>query len=86
MAWRRPDTEDIRGGDPADNAEITRQVLAGAGGPRRDIVLLNAAAALHAAGAVDGIGEGIKLAADVIDRGRATKVLEDLIAFTREAA
>jgi anthranilate synthase/phosphoribosyltransferase len=77
---------DIRGGDPAENAEITRSVLGGAGGPRRDIVLLNAAAALHAAGAVSGIGEGIRLAASVIDAGRAARVLDDLIAFSREAA
>jgi len=77
---------DFRGGDPAENAEITQQVLAGARGARRDIVLLNAAAALHAAGVAEDIGDGIALAADVIDGGRATKVLSELVAFTREAA
>ena len=76
---------DFRGGDPPENADITREILAGERGPRRDIVLLNAAVALHAAGAVDSVGDGVALAADAIDGGRAARVLERLIAFTGEA-
>jgi len=75
--------EAIRGGEPEENARITRDILAGERGPRRDIVLLNAAAALHAAGAASDIHDGIATAADAIDSGRAGQVLESLIAFTQ---
>ncbi len=68
--------DDLRGGDPARNAVIARSVLAGEHGPRRDIVLLNAAAALRAAGLAAGWREGLSLAAEAIDTGRAGEVLE----------
>jgi anthranilate phosphoribosyltransferase len=67
---------DIRGGAPARNAEIARAVLGGELGPRRDIVLLNASAALRAAGLAAGWREGIDLAAEAIDRGRAGDLLD----------
>jgi anthranilate synthase/phosphoribosyltransferase len=74
------------GGDAAENARITRDILSGALGPRRDTVLLNASAALVAAGVASDLDEGIALSADSIDRGQASRVLDDLIAFTQGAA
>ncbi len=71
--------ESLRGGEAADNAAIARAVLDGQPGPRRDIVLLNAAASLLVAGRASTIPEGIAMAADAIDAGRATKVLEALV-------
>ena len=76
-----PDT--LRGGDAADNAAIARAVLAGQRGAPRDIVLLNAAASLLIAEKVATIPEGLKLAAEAIDSGRAAAVLEKLIALSR---
>jgi anthranilate phosphoribosyltransferase len=70
--------EALRGGDAADNATIATAVLAGAPGAPRDIVLLNAAAALLVAGKVGRIQEGLTLAAEAIDSGRAAAVLDDL--------
>ncbi len=68
--------ESMRGGGPEDNARLAREVLGGAKGPRRDVVLLNAAAALRAAGIAKDWKEGIGLAAGAIDSGRAGDVLE----------
>ena len=84
--FERASREAIRGGDAAQNAHITRDILAGSQGPRRDIVLLNAGMAFVAAGVVENPGEGFSLAADVIDSGRATAVLEKLINFTQGMA
>jgi anthranilate phosphoribosyltransferase len=70
--------EALRGGDAAENAVIARAILAGDRGPRRDIVLLNAAASLLVAGKVTRVQEGIEMAADAIDSGRASAVLERL--------
>jgi anthranilate phosphoribosyltransferase len=68
--------EALRGGDPQANAAIARDVLAGATGPRRDVVLLNAAAALVVAGLAKDLREGARLAAAAIDDGRARKLVE----------
>jgi anthranilate phosphoribosyltransferase len=68
--------EAMRGGGPEENAAIAREVLGGARGPRRDVVLLNSAAALRAAGLAGDFKEGIGLAGEAIDRGRAGEVLE----------
>jgi anthranilate phosphoribosyltransferase len=76
----------LLGGEPAENATITRDVLKGAGGARRDAVLVNAGAALYVAGAVPSIREGIDLAAAAIDDGRAAKVLEDMADLTNRLA
>jgi len=67
--------ESMRGGGPEENARIAREVLQGAKGPRRDVVLLNAAAALRAAGSAGSWKEGLGIAADAIDSGRAGDVL-----------
>ncbi len=68
----------LRGGDAADNAVIARRVLSGEPGPQRDVVLLNAAAALLIAGEIDRIRDGLAMAAAAIDSGKAATVLEDL--------
>jgi anthranilate phosphoribosyltransferase len=72
----------ISGGDAAYNADILRAILAGELGPRRDIVIANAAAALVAAGRASDFREGARLAAESIDSGAARKKLDALIAFT----
>jgi anthranilate phosphoribosyltransferase len=76
--------EALRGGDAKENAAIVRAVLSGAPGPRRDIVLLNAAFALVAAGKTASLEEGITLAAEAIDSGRALAQLERLAKMTNE--
>jgi len=67
---------DVRGGGPEENARIAREVLAGAKGPRRDVVLLNASAALRAAGIAKDWKDGLGIAAETIDSGRAGDVLQ----------
>ena len=75
---------DISGGDVAQNAAIVREVLSGRKSARRDVVLLNAAAALVAAGRVDHLGDGIPLAAKSIDSGAAAGKLAAQAAFTKQ--
>jgi anthranilate phosphoribosyltransferase len=74
---------DLAGGDPAASAEIARGVLAGEAGPRRDVVLLNAGAALEVAGHVGSLAEGIQAAAASIDSGAATAALERFVEASR---
>ena len=78
--------EDIRGGEPKDNAVVMRDLLGGAGGPVRDVVLLNSGAALLIAGRVPTVEAGIELAAKALDSGAARGVLEELIARTNVPA
>jgi anthranilate phosphoribosyltransferase len=73
---------DLRGGDAAANAKFARRVLAGQPGPHRDIVLLNAAAGLVAAGVSDGLGAGLVRAAAAVDDGRAESALDRLVAVS----
>lgn len=75
-------TEDIVGGDCTTNAQYTKDILNGVKGPKRDIVLLNAGAAIYVAGIADTMADGIKKAEDSIDSGKAKKVLEKLVEFT----
>ena len=74
----------LKGGDADYNAEITRSILNGEEGPRRDIVLLNAAAAIVAGDKARDLNEGVQVAAEVIDSGKALEKLEGLIAASRE--
>jgi anthranilate phosphoribosyltransferase len=74
----------VRGGGPEENARIAREVLEGAGGPRRDVVLLNAAAALRAAGRAKDWQDGIGAAAEAIDSGRAAEVLQNWARISQE--
>ncbi len=71
--------DDLRGGDPATNAELAHAVLGGERGPHRDIVVLNAAAGLVAAGRADDYERGVALARDAIDRGEAARCLDLLV-------
>jgi len=75
--------EDILGGDAQANAKITRNVLSGETGPCRDIILLNAAAALIAAEKASGFSDGIELAAKTIDSGAAKEKLDQLIQLSK---
>lgn len=74
--------EDLVGGDPKENAQITLDILKGQKGPKRNAVVLNSAAGLYVAGAVESINEGVKLAEEIIDSGKALKQLEKFIEFT----
>lgn len=71
--------EDLRGGSPAENAVITRAILGGERGHKRDAVLMNAGASLYLGGKADGLRSGIALAAELIDSGRALETLERFI-------
>ncbi|OSM05354.1 anthranilate phosphoribosyltransferase [Magnetofaba australis] len=73
--------EELKGGDAEENAAITRAVLGGEQGPKRDIVVINAAAALYVSGMVSSIKEGMEMAAQAIDSGRALQRL-DMLAQT----
>ena len=76
----RGSKEDILGGTPEENAKITRDILSGKiQGTKRNAVLLNAAAGLYVAKVVDSISEGVKKAAELIDSGKALKVLDAFI-------
>jgi anthranilate phosphoribosyltransferase len=77
---------DYQGGTPEQNAETVAAVLRGARGPKRDIVMLNAAAALKVAGAAKDITEGLAVAADSLDSGAALNKLEALREFSRREA
>ena len=77
------DPSELAGGSPEENAATARDVLAGARGAKRDAVVLNAAGAIAAAGHADDLREGLELAANAIDDGRAADRLEQLVAFSR---
>jgi anthranilate phosphoribosyltransferase len=77
---------DIAGGDAAENAAIVRSILGGEIGPRRDVVVLNAAAALLAAGKAADLAEGVALAREAIDSGRAISSLDALVAVSQRLA
>ena len=82
----RAPIETIAGGDAVANAAIIREILAGKKSPRRDVVLLNAAAALVAAGKTDHLADALPLAVASIDSGAAAKKLETLVQFTNAPA
>jgi anthranilate phosphoribosyltransferase len=77
---------DIRGGNPEENAHIVRAVLAGKKGAARDVVLMNAGAAIYVGGRAGTLADGIRLAAGSIDSGKAQEKLDALINATRGAA
>ena len=79
-------TKDLQGGDAATNAAIVREVLGGAKGPRRDVVLLNSGASLFIGGKAASVREGIQRAADAIDSGAATRTLTAMVAASRPQA
>jgi anthranilate phosphoribosyltransferase len=73
---------DVAGGTPEENAAAVRAVLAGESGPRRDIVLLNAGAAIYVGGRAESFAEGVELGAAAIDSGAGVDLLERLVAAT----
>jgi anthranilate phosphoribosyltransferase len=79
----RAETSQLAGGDAAENARIAERVLANEPGPQRDVVLLNAAAALCAAEKAQSLTDAVKLAAQSLESGRARRVLHRLVAFSR---
>jgi anthranilate phosphoribosyltransferase len=79
VGLERADLADLRGGDPEVNAQAIRSLLDGAKGAYRDVVTLNAAAALLVAERVETLREGVQMAAEVIDDGRAKAALETLV-------
>ncbi len=78
------DARALRGGDPAENAGIIRALLSGDRGPRRDVLIFNAAAALWIAEGAPTIAEGALLAAEQLDSGRALQVLERFVSLSQE--
>ena len=79
---KRCTKEELKGGTPAENAEITRAILKGEKGPKRDAVLMNAGASLYIGGKAESMADGIKLAAEIIDSGKALETLEKVIAVS----
>jgi anthranilate phosphoribosyltransferase len=82
FGMKRATLADISGGDAVKNAAIVREVLSGKKSPRRDVVVLNSAAALVAAGRADRLADGIPVAEKSIDSGAAAAKLAALAAFT----
>ena len=78
------DPQDLLGGKPDQNADITRRILKGERGSRRNVILLNSAMALVAAGKANDIPKGIRLAEETIDSGAAIDKLKALAAYTKE--
>ena len=83
FGMQRASLQEISGGDAEENAEIIRAVLNGEKSPRRDVVVLNAAAALVAAGKADHIAQAIPQAAHSIDTGAAAEKLDHLVRFSK---
>ena len=75
----RCEKKELVGGTPAENAAITRAILGGERGPKRDAVLMNAGASLCIGGKADNMAEGVKLAGEIIDSGKALETLENFI-------
>src|SRR3954469_13874094 len=78
--------EAVAGGTPEQNAATTRAILAGEPGPERDLALINAGAAIYAAGRVGSIAEGVEAAAAAVDGGQAADALERYLEISRELA
>jgi len=86
LGFERVGMEMIKGGTPQENAEILRRVLKGKRGPQRNVVLMNAAAALVAGDRAESLQEGAKLAAKAIDSGQAWEKLERLIEISQSVS
>ena len=79
FGFERCTKEDLKGGTPEENAKITLAILNGEKGHKRNAVLMNAGAALYIGGKADSMKDGIKLAAEIIDSGKAMETLKKLI-------
>jgi anthranilate phosphoribosyltransferase len=78
--------EELRGGTADENAVLVREIFAGAQGPKREAILLNAAGAIAASGHAAGLKDGLGYAREALDSGAAAERLEQLVAFTKEPA
>ena len=79
FGFSRCEKEELKGGTPEENADITRRILNGEKGPKRDAVLLNAGASLYIGGKAENMKDGIALAAELIDSGKAFDTLSKII-------
>lgn len=79
FGFERCTKDDLKGGTPEENAKITREILGGAKGHKRNAVLMNAGAALYIGGKAETLKAGIALAAEIIDSGKALETLDKLI-------
>jgi anthranilate phosphoribosyltransferase len=86
LGLRRWPLEDLRGGDPSRNADITRTVLEGRPGAALDVTLANAGAALYVAGAAESIAQGVAAAHESVASGRAQAKVAALVSASRKAA
>ena len=76
--------DELKGGSPKENAEITREILKGKIGHKRNTVLLNSGAALYVAGKAQSMKEGVKLAGEIIDSGKALETLDKFITISNQ--
>ena len=79
FGFERCTKDELKGGTPEENAKITRAILGGEKGPKRNAVLLNAGASLYIGGKAESFKDGVKLAAEIIDSGKALETLEKFI-------
>lgn len=86
VATAAPDEPLLAGGSPAENAQVTRAVFEGEQGPRADLVLVNAGAAIYAAGAATSVAEGVQAARAAIEAGKAAEALEAYVQATHRHA
>ncbi len=84
FGFTRCGKEDLTGGTPEENAEITKAILRGEKGPKRDAVALNAGAALYVAGKAATLKEGVRMAEELIDSGKAMEKLNEFICLSNE--
>ncbi|MCL2773350.1 MAG: anthranilate phosphoribosyltransferase [Oscillospiraceae bacterium] len=84
FGFTRCEKSDLLGGLPSENAEILKSVLNGEKGAKRDAAVLNAAAALYISGKVNAIRDGVKIAEDIIDSGKAKTKLDEFIKYSNE--
>jgi anthranilate phosphoribosyltransferase len=84
VGLERASLDAVRGGTPEQNAEIVRRIFAGETGPRRDLAVLNAGAAIYVAGRAEDLASGVRAAEAAIDEGRAGATLEQLAAGRSE--
>jgi anthranilate phosphoribosyltransferase len=84
FGFERCTKDELKGGTPEENAEITKGILKGTKGPKRNAVLLNAGASLYIAGKADSFEAGVNLAAELIDSGKAYETLEKIIKVSNE--
>lgn len=83
FGFPRASMDSLRGGTPHESADIVRRVLRGEAGPQRDIVLLNAAAGVVAGDKAANLEQGLPMAAEAIDSGKALRILDNLVALTQ---